>query len=550
MTPAKIEELADTGFMEAAFLYRQMTHGRLAGVKEDPLLDLLLSRVKGVGNERIKASMGSGDSKSFFLPYIMRLQEDVVNANAFKIIAGSAGTGHSGSWKIVVTNSGWNVAGTSPVPAYISNLQKIHRYFLEREGVVLLHSNGATDAVAPMMKVANSIDTTSNPAHGGAGTPSAEVTLIPYYTDAGFAADIATVPALLSIYQPEEGVVMCGTNTVSDYESWCHNQPVDMSKRIKIYWNQTSRFTRCWDDEYEKFLGYIFEGKVNPYIEKFKELPMAEQNKKMQAQYQKKVRNTMFYGVPINEFQTEERYRDLPQINDPRTGHFLEYQAQSKGIRTQIGECGRVLDLGGAALNFNALEEMLYQLKRHREVDGGTVEEIDVMTDRGTANRLKGLMSRYYQAKYGTMARSHFGPSDPIRFEDQILWHRQSYDFDASHVRLNVLVENSMSDHKIYFQGAGAPNPARGNNMWFLDWSDIQVGVSEVNSRRSHTPDLESDPDFKCIIKANITHYEMESMTFAPIVQDETRHLVLENFSDDCPDYEVEACPVVTVPAP
>jgi hypothetical protein len=97
-----------------------------------------------------------------------------------------------------------------------------------------------------------------------------------------------------------------------------------------------------------------------------------------------------------------------------------------------------------------------------------------------------------------------------------------------------------MSDHKIHFANTG--NPTRGNNMWFVDWSDIEIGVSEVNSRRSNTPDLETDPDFKCIIKANITHYEMESVKATPMVHDETRHLIIENFSDDCPDYNVQVC--------
>jgi len=533
LSPQQVEDLADLGYMEAAFLYRQMAMGRLAGVREDPLLDLLMSRVKGVGGERVKASLGP--NKSFFLPYFMREQEDVVNANAFKITGGAAAPTNAvdGAWNITVENSGWNVGTVNTPPPFVTDLQRLDRYFLEREGVVILHSDGGTDAVAPVMKVVRAIDTTAG------GIPSAEVTLVPYATPNHYQNVIVGSPEQ-SVIQPAEGVVMIGANSVSDYESWCHNQPVDLSKRIKTYWPQTSRFTRCWDDLYMQYLEQIFSGNVNPYIEKFKELPMAQQNKKQQAHYQRKLRNTMFYGVPINENQTEERYRDLPHINDPRSGNFIEYQSNAKGIRTQIGECGRVVDLQGAALNFNFLEEYLYQLKRHREVDGGSVEEIDVMTDRGTANRIKGLMSRYYQLKYGTSAHSHFGPSDPIKFEDQVLWHKQAYDFDEAHVRLNVLVENSMSDHKIHF--AGGPNPTRGNNMWFVDWSDIEIGVSEVSSRRSHTPDLDTDPDFKCIIKANVTHYEMESVTFTPIVKDETRHLILENFSDDCPSYDVAVC--------
>jgi hypothetical protein len=556
LTPAEIEKLKDLGYMEAAFLYRQMTLGRMAGVREDPLLDLLISRVKGVKGERGKSSLGP--NKSFFLPYFMRAQEDVINSSAFNISAGEAAPAavlaiHAGAWRVYVTNSGWNV-GTpnTPQPAYVTNLTRLDRYFLKEEGVVIL--NSASGQTAPdgtgrtvMMKVIESEDRTAFAEGGlGVGDVKARITLVPYYTSAGWAG----VDALtLEANQPEGGVVMSGTNSVSDYESWCHNQPSDMSRRIKSYWPQTSRFTRCHDDLYDEFLKRIFSGDVNPYIEKFKELPMSEQNRKQQATYQRKWRNTMFYGVPIDENQTEEGYRNLPHINDPRTGHFIEYKANCKGLHTQIAECGRRIDYAGGRLDFNALEEMLYQLKRHREIDGGTIEEIDMMVDRGTANRIKGLMSRYYQAKYGTSAHSHFGPSDPIKFEDRVLWHRQSYDFDEAHVRLNLIVENSMSDHKLHFTTGPASaqtQATRGNNAWLIDWSDVEIGVDEVSMRKSQTPDLDTDPDFKCIIKANITRYEMESVKATPVVGDETRHLILENFSDDCPDYTVTACPVQT----
>lgn len=534
LTPQRIEDLARDGYMEAAFVWRQMMQARLAGVREDALLDLLVSRVKGIRGERTNQSVGK--NKSFFLPYILRWQEDVINSNAFVIVGGSvggAGSSHPGAYTITVENT---------ASQFTSIIPRLDRYFIRGETVITLNLGAAAEAQTPVMNIISSRDV-SVP-----GTPRAEVVLEPPFSPAHYNANILPNVPLRDLYRPADGIVQIGTNSVSDYESWCHNQPVDLSRRTKAYWPQTARFTRCWDDKYEEYLEYIMAGNVNPYLELFKELPMAEQNKKMFANYQKKWRNTMFYGQSINENQTVEEYTKLPHVNDPRTGTFIEYKSNAEGIRTQLARCGRVLDLGGAALNVNDLEQLLYTIKRNREVDGATVVDIDLMTDRATANKFKGLMSRYYQVKYGQSHDVNIGKAEPIMFGDQVVWQKQSYEFDEVHVRLNIITENAFSDWKEHWAAlgnsvySGTPLSYRANQMWLLDWGDIEIAVTDVAARKSNTPDLATDPDFKCIIKANITHYEMESVTATPIIESENRHLIIENFSNDCPTYQAQVC--------
>lgn len=531
VTPQWIEDRASDGYMEAAFLYRQAMMGGVSGVRESNLVDLLLSRAKGAKSGVHLTQQSIGPSKSFFLPYILREKEDIINAYAFVITAGQANPNagstvdgisyHDGSWEVTVTNTSAELIS--------SDIKNIERFFLKGEHVLVLNLGGSSEAQEPYFIIENAINVDAT---------SAKVYIRPLVTESGWGG---WTNEMKTVYQPTTGVVQIGANSVSDYESWCQNQPVDMSRRLQAYWFGTSRFTRTWDDEYEKFLDYIFKGNVNIYLEKFKQLPATEQNKRMYQTYLRKWMTSVFWGQPINENQTVEGYQGLPQVTDPRTGTFLHYKSNAVGIYPQLQACNRVIDNQGQPLNFNILEEQLYALKRYREGrTGGTVEDIDVLVDRHNFNRIRSIMAQYYQKKYGVSWQQHFGANDPIKHgENRTLWYRQSYEFDEIGVVLHVIQEPWMTDFRSHFP---ASYRNRGNFMWFIDWSDFTLGIAETAKRRSKTPDLETDPDYKCIIKANYTHYDMESTTWTAMVGDESSHLIYTNFSDDCPTYTAQVC--------
>jgi len=438
ITPQWIEDRAADGYLEAAFLYRQALMGGISGVRESSLLDLLLSRAKGSKSGVSLTRQSIGPSKSFFLPYILREKEDIINAYAFVIESGQANGNagatvdgisyHSGSWELTVTNSNAELIG--------SDIKNIERFFLKGEHVVVLNLSDSGAAQEPYFVIENAIN-----ANAG-DVQKAKVYVRPLITESTWSGYTNNQKA---VYQPEAGVVQIGANSVSDYESWCQNQPTDLSRRLQAYWFGTSRFTRTWDDEYEKFLKYIFEGKVNIYLERFKQLPATEQNKRMYQLYLRKWMTSVFWGQPINENQTVETYQSLPQVTDPRTGTFLHYKAQPIGLYPQLQACNRVIDNQGQPLNFNVLEEQLWSLKRYREGrTGQTVEDIDVIVDRYNFNRIKSLMGQYYQKKYGTTWEKHFGPNDAIKMgEDRSLWYRQSYEFDEVGVVLHVIEQDS-----------------------------------------------------------------------------------------------------------
>jgi hypothetical protein len=537
ITPQWIQDRKNDGYLEAAFLYRQALMGGVSGVRESCLLDLLLSRAKGKESGVHLTEQKIGASKSFFLPYILREKKDIINASAFVIESGTVNTNagttvdgityHDGSWEVTVTNSNAELIS--------SNIKNIERYFLPGEHVVVLNLSDSGAAQEPFFVIEHAINANSG------GVEKAKVYIKPLITETTWGTYTAGQKAP---FQPTAGVVQIGANSVSDYEAWCHNQPTNMSNRLQAYWFGTARFTRTWDDEYEKFVKYIFEGKVNLYLEKFKQLDITTQNREMYQLFLRKWMTSVFFGQPISEHQTVEAYQQLPQVNDPRgSNSFLHYKANPIGIYPQLNACNRVIDNQGQALNFNVLEEQLYALKRYREGrTGKTVEDIDVMVDRGNFNRIKSIMFQYYKKKYGTSPELHFGPNDPIKFDaaaGKTMWMRQSYELDDVGVVLHVIQEPWMTDFRTHFPSSIRN---RGNFMFFVDWSDFTLGIADTARRKSKTPDLETDPDYKCIIKANYSHVDMESFTWTAMVGDENSHLIYTNFSDECPRYTAQVC--------
>jgi hypothetical protein len=548
LTPATIDSMLANTAIDEAFLYRQMMLARISGARENSLMELMMSRITNVKGELTKTSLGP--NKSFFLPYILREQEDNINVNAFQIdtvgdagttplVPASAGSTVSG---VYIPTHAWQITVRGTDSAFYTQVSKIARYFLPEEYVAVMNNDGGGNTQEPYFKIIAAEDyvDASEPS-----IPKARVIIAPNVTEAGF-GNIAVVPDP-TVFQPVNGVVMLGVNSISDYESWCHQQPTEMSKRVIAHWHQTSRFSHCYDDVTKEYLKRIMDGKVNPYLQKFKELPLSEQNRRQFAVYERKLMNSFWYGQPIDENQTVETYQQLPKIYDPRKPDtFLEYKSNAIGVKEQLRACQRIVDRGGQPIDFNFLEESLYNLKRYREADGGSVEQIDCFTDRFTAQRIRSLMSDVYKNRYGVQWTREWRPMEKIEFGQQVLFNYQSYSFDEAGIMLNVFVHPFFSDFKLHFSGNNTPAglSTRGNQLIMVDWNDLQWGVMGTASRTSRFPNLETDEDFQCRIKANIETVEMQSVSWSPIIEDPKRHLIWENFSDACPEMDVENCDV------
>ena len=73
----------------------------------------------------------------------------------------------------------------------------------------------------------------------------------------------------------------------------------------------------------------------------------------------------------------------------------------------------------------------------------------------------------------------------------------------------------------------------RARNIWFLDWSDISVGIGGSNSVTRKSPDPETDRLYKCRMAANTTEYNLRSTKWTTFLDRPDRHLLLQNFSID-----------------
>ena len=140
-TPAKIVEFKDLAVAESE-MYRQLTVSRLTGVKEMSLYDLLLSRMTNISPEFRK---DGPRGQTYFRPYILRKQEDVVNTNNFAIDAGEAAAGAGGAlpssaWQVTVSSKALGAAANAHTDGVANEFQE--RPAVTQRTFVVKHMNG------------------------------------------------------------------------------------------------------------------------------------------------------------------------------------------------------------------------------------------------------------------------------------------------------------------------------------------------------------------------------------------------------------------------
>lgn len=515
------QDFEDQGFKEVGMdrIIAQTKEARLAGVRERTLTDLLLSR-----HVALRESSGGG-SKSVIAPYTLVPRRNVVNANYFAIEAGAANSGagtggvHHGRWDLTV-NTG--------VSTFVSGLKDLEKYFMPGMTLIVENLSAADAAQTVQFAVVSAANATAG------GVEKATVVVEPNVTDAAFDAyDSATQ----LVFQPTGGTVTLLANSISDYESWCEQGPAVNDLTLVEYWQQTTRWTHQFDDEYLKALEAPL---TSQYFKKFRQLPLAQQRKQQEMQMEKAFYNTVFYGQEINEKQTVEGYTDLPQVMDPgNTTCALEFKANTLGVRTQLAACGKVSDKAGAVLNLDTLFETCYLLKRHRETTSGSIDVIDAMTDRFTAAKIRDLMLDYYNTKYSTSSQLFYQPGQKITYNGATVLEYNVYDLPDQGVQLAVFTDPYFDDRIGAFQTA---HKSRSRGLWMIDWSDIAINVIGTNSVKRQTNT--ADSLYNCVITPNVTHYMLNSKTFEVRVGDANRHAVIENFSDACPTVTATPCTV------
>lgn len=518
MTPDVFEA---QGFTEVRMdrVIGQTKEARMTGVPERSLTDLFLSRTIPIKTQSLTMD------RSIIAPFVMVPQRSVVNANWFNLVSGApdaaAGVGPipASAFDLIVENEGSQFA--SP----LTNLEK---YFLPGRSIIVIYKDAVTQVGHTVQfLILQSINVSPT---------QCRLIVQPPYTAAGWAA---LNPAQQAVYQPTHGVIIPLANSVSNFESWCYNDASENTLKLLVYWLQTIRTTFCYNDEYVKALTAPL---TSEFFKKFRTLELAKQRKRQEMLAERAYYNTIFYGQRINEMQTPNSYQNLPQVVDPANQScLLEYKANTIGWRQQLQDCGRVIDNQGAPLDLDMIKSLLYQIKRQREVDSGNITTIDAMTDRFLADSILTIMIQYYQKKYGMQWERHFQSGQTIKFENQVLWNYNVYEFSDEAIQMAVITDTYFDDQLAVFQAAnGGVDGTRGRNLWLLDWSDAMIGLAGTASATRQTN--VADNLYNCIITPNVNHYQLNSKTIAAMIQVPNRHAIVENISASCPTITGNPC--------
>lgn len=580
MTPDTFEQLAMVE-TDLARVIAGAAEAKILGVKEKGLATLLKSSLRDIKPALTTSKI---DEQSIILPYIQRRQRGYQNSNYFKIIGGystaglgtsptvdasgftgdSYSSGHNAgtpkTFEVFVQGNAWGEDIGGVKNTYRGGPTEVDRYFLPGLSFIAYTVDSSGNAKVIDYEI---VDAFNISAPGGGSPIVAAGDCILRIKE----RSATSATALLG------GFGQIGTNNVSDWEDWCRNQPTDFNQRIIVNWLQTSRETRCVDGVYKDTLQKILDGKVNPYAAGFKYLPLAEQNKIAAANSENAWLRSTFFGQAISDAQTVEGYQTLPAVYDPEGGSFsgttypggqptsdgscvLEYKANAIGIYTQLVEASRIADFQGGQLDLDQLFQLIYYLKRYRESDGDSIDVIDCMTDRYTADNLMVAFSRYYQAKYGAQVNRFVDQGQKLSFNNQVLFNYNVYDIPEIGVQLAVFHDQFFDDHLSAAKQSGGTllggssfsadaKAALGRHLWFLDWSDINVGIAGTNSVTRKHPNVEAQELYKCRMEANVKEYQLKSTRWTTMVDRPQRHLVVRNFSADLPSLSALGYPLV-----
>lgn len=514
----------------------EAVEARTVGAVARPLEVLLKSRIREIDKSQIATRPVPG-RQSIILPYTYRLRKTNVSSDYFTVVDNS-GAPNPGAGTNGIPASAWDITVTNPDSPRASTLTGVNRYFLPDQYLFIKHYDSSAPAGSRQSYLTAHRIVASEAV---VGQPTqARVTIAASITDAGWAV---LTPGERAVWQPQFGVVEIGTNNIDDRESWCHNEVATNPNSTIIDWHQTSRYTVCYTKEYETVLNAIMDGDVNDFTRKFESLPLVEQNRQRFVQYNKKWMQSVFNGYYINEHQTANTYDQLPPVLDPENGCQYGYKANALGLRTLLRNEGQVIDAMGGALDLDLIFQLGYEVKRNRQVDGGVVDTIDIMTDKNTADLIARLMIRYLQDTYGYGIEKNIEKGALMDEHRTISFTYNIYDVPDQQFRLAVFVDDFFTDQITMFS---QEHRGRAGQVWVIDWSDFNIGIVDTRSTKTEFKgDVYQNAfrDFSCVIDPNTEYYDLRSWTWNTQLGDAKRHFLIENFDPRlCPKLTKSVC--------
>ena len=517
---------------DKARVIAEAVEARTIGVVPKTLKDLLMSRISEVDKGALNKRQVKG--QSLILPFSYRNRRSNIGYEYFNISAGAAnaaaGTTAGG---ITYPASAWDITvNTGPSP-YSSALTDLHRYFLPGEFVYVENVNAAGTAGTDRDKRVTAYKIITASTTSGV----TKVTIAANRTAAWWTAATSGEKA---IFQPTFGVVHIGTNNVADHEAWAYNQPSDYSRSQLIDWHQTSRYTQCYNDEYERILNEILKGNVNAVEKNYNWLSLKEQNARQREVFENKWMKDVFFGDVIdNTQQNPESYAQLPPVVDPEDGSVYGYKARALGLRTLLANDSRVIDQHGGPLDLDNIFALSYEVYRNRKVTGDSVDVIDWMTDKDTATLLNIKLIDFLKQNFGINI-TQFVEQGKVLDGAKIAFKYTRYSIPGLGFDIAIFVEEFFTDRVLAFgTGAGGSQGsvdfrASGRSIWLIDWTDFALGIVATNSaKREYKGKVTAEASalFATTIAMNTKHYDLRSTTWTTQLGDSKRHLIIENYS-------------------
>jgi hypothetical protein len=178
------------------------------------------------------------------------------------------------------------------------------------------------------------------------------------------------------------------------------------------------------------------------------------------------------------------------------------------------------------------------------------------MTDRFTYNKLFEVFNKYYTARYGWGIDRNAQINQQITHNGILLFNYSMYDLPEVGCQLAVfhdpyfddLINQGASlfgtdgptgsDKVIGIDGAktstavaGATNYAKVmRTMWFIDWSDVKIGIAGTNAVTRKSPNPETNELYNCRMAHKETEYSLRSTKWTTMMDVPARHLIIENF--------------------
>jgi hypothetical protein len=387
------------------------------------------------------------------------------------------------------------------------------------------------------------------------GTASADVTA----ADIVFGAN-KVLSLLGSQGTGGQGVLVAGTNNVSDFESWCFNRPALNTNKHVPFWYQTSRYTLCVDQFYKEWLERMM--RTNSYFQKFGDVSLADRNAQLGMRFQKEWVNSFFFGNKIGPLQTLAGYKGLETVtaHDPSEsslatgleGSAIGYRANAVGVYRQLADCGRVVDKRAVAFDLRSfIENDIFDIVRSRKDQNKPSDQIDVFTDSKTAKNIFNAMVRYYALEGGASQSSNTVSGGALRLNmditakniDSLGFYSNSYKLHyPAGVTLNVITNEFFDDMVSASKAADVSTTAAtdGSNGRYLMVLDLGGGIYPgiIGSNRVvHTTGALNElakvnADYACVMANPTKETTLNSLTWTAVVECPSDNLIIENFQD------------------